>query len=153
MVDLKKLRELVKLMATNDLTELDLQDETERITLKRGGPGTAAEPVVVAAPAPVAAVAPAPAAEAPAAPVEEDDGLLEITSPMVGTYYASSSPDAKPFIALGDTINAETVVCLVEAMKVFNEIPAEISGTIEKILVESGQAIEFGQILFKVKPS
>ena len=151
MVDLKKLRELVKLMVDNDIAEVDLQDESEHIKLKRGADN---QPVVVS-PQPVAAAAPAPvAASAPAvAPAAVDDGLVEITSPTVGTYYASSSPDAKPFIAVGSKVSANTVVCIIEAMKVFNEINAEVSGTIEKILVENGQAVEFGQPLFKVKPN
>lgn len=154
MVDLKKLRELVKLMVDNEIAEVDLQDETEHIKLKRGAEG---QPVMVtpqplAAPAPVAAAPAAPAAAAPAAaPV--DDGLVDITSPTVGTYYSSSSPDAKPFVSAGSKVSDDTVVCIIEAMKVFNEIKAEVRGTIEKVLVENGQAVEFGQPLFKVKPN
>lgn len=151
MVDLKKLRELVKLMVDNDIAEVDLQDETEHIKLKRGADDqpvvVAPQPVAVAA-APVATAAP----ETPAAAVE-DDGLVDITSPTVGTYYSSSSPDAKPFMAVGSKVSGDTVVCIIEAMKVFNEINAEVNGTIEKILVENGQAVEFGQPLFKVKPN
>jgi len=160
MIDLKKLKELVKLMVANDLTELDLQGDGESVTLKRG-PG---EPKVVYAPAPVEALAgPAkvvesavgggPAASSPGADDgQRDDGLVAINSPMVGTFYASPSPDAKAFVSLGDTVNAETVVCIIEAMKVFNEIKAETAGTIEKVLAENGQAVEFGQALYLVKP-
>ena len=155
MVDLKKLRELVKLMVDNDIAEVDLQDEAEHIKLKRAGQDqpvvvAPAPPAPVAAPAPAAATAPA-AAPAPAA--SEDDGLLEITSPTVGTFYEASSPDVKPFVAAGSKVTADSVVCIIEAMKVFNEIKSEVKGTIEKVLVENGQAVEFGQPLFKVKPN
>jgi acetyl-CoA carboxylase biotin carboxyl carrier protein len=154
MVDLKKLRELVKLMVDNEIAEVDLQDETEHIKLKRGGAG---QPVLVA-PQPVAASAPAPVAAAPAAAavapvVDEDAGLINIVSPTVGTYYSSSSPDAKAFVSAGSKVSDDTVVCIIEAMKVFNEIKAEVRGTIEKVLVENGQAVEYGQPLFKVKPN
>lgn len=156
MVDLKKLRELVKLMVDNDIAEVDLQDEAEHIKLKRGAQG---QPVLVA-PAPVAAApaAPAPAAAPAAAPAtapaaDEDAGLIDITSPTVGTFYAASSPDAKAFASVGTKITPDTVVCIIEAMKVFNEIKAEVKGTVEKVLVENGQAVEYGQPLFKVKPN
>jgi len=149
MIDLKKLRELVKLMRSNDLTELDLQDEKERITLKRS---SSHDPVRVISPMPP----PQAAALAPPGPGSEtieprDEGIM-ITSPMVGTFYAASSPEAEPFVHVGDTVDPDTVVCIVEAMKVFNEIRSETNGTIQKILVTSGQAVEFGQPLFLVKP-
>jgi acetyl-CoA carboxylase biotin carboxyl carrier protein len=102
-----------------------------------------------AAPAAVPAAVPAAAPAAPAA----DEGLVAIESPMVGTFYGSPSPDKPPFIAVGAQVNANTVVCLVEAMKIFNEIKAERSGTVAKVLVQSGQAVEFGQPLFMIKPS
>jgi len=154
MVDLKKLRELVKLMVDNDIAEVDLKDDAEQIKLKRGSQDQpvlvtpqAATAVAPIAPTPVAAGAPAPTA-----PVE-DDGLVDITSPTVGTYYSSSSPDAKVFITPGSKVTDDTVVCIIEAMKVFNEIKAEVRGTVEQVLVENGQAVEFGQPLFKVKPN
>ena len=161
MTDLKTLKELVKLMSANGLTELDLQDaKGERVTLKRAT--ATAAPVVMhapaampvaplAAPATAAAAAPVPPASAGAAP-SADDGLVPIKSPMVGTFYSAATPDAKPFVAVGDRVGADTVVCIVEAMKVFNEIKAETGGTIQKILVSNGQAVEFGQPLYLVKP-
>lgn len=159
MIDLKTLKELVKLMSSNDLTELDLQDaQGERVSLKRAGHATAPSVQYVAPPAaPVAAAAPqapaaAPAASAPAPASNGDEGLIPVKSPMVGTYYASPSPDAKPFISVGAAISPESVVCIIEAMKVFNEIKAETTGTVAKILVSNGQAVEFGQTLFFVKP-
>ncbi len=142
MIDQRKLKELIKLMADNDLTELDLQDDKERVAIKRGHGGPA--PHVVHAPA-TAAAAPS---EAPAA----DSGLVPITSPMVGSFYAAAAPDAEPFVNVGTRVDENTVVCIVEAMKVFNEIKAQVSGAIEKILVENGQAIEFGQELYLVRP-
>jgi len=153
MIDPKKLKDLVKLMVDNDLTELDLQDDKERVSLKRA---LASAPVqMVAAPAPVAVAAPAGTAAPAAAPPPEDAeaGLAAIVSPMVGTYYSAATPDAKPFASAGDSVGPESVVCIIEAMKVFNEIKAETKGKIVKVLVENGQAVEFGQKLFLVKPN
>ena len=157
MIDIRKLKELVRLMVANDLTELDLRDEQETVTLRRPGPQQAPQ---VMSPAPVQQVVAAPVAAAPAAPVAAapvepaaDEGLAPIESPMVGTFYASPSPDKPSFVKVGDTVDAETVVCLVEAMKIFNEIKAEASGVIEKILPASGDSVEFGQPLFLIRPS
>lgn len=154
MIDIRKLKELVRLMVENDLAELDLRDQQETVTIKRGAQG---QPVVYAQPA---MAAPAGAAGAGAAhePAEEeapadDAGLIAIESPMVGTFYSSPNPDAEPFVSVGKSVSADSVVCLVEAMKVFNEIKAECSGTVERVLVNSGDAVEFGQKLFLVKPA
>ena len=153
MIEMRKLRELVKLMKENDLCELDLRDKDEQVTLKRPGAEGPVYAAPVAAPAAAAAAPAAPASPpAPAAGEAEDAGLVKITSPMVGTFYTAASPDAAAFVKVGDAVDKETVVCIVEAMKVFNEIKAETSGKIEKILVENGQAVEFGQPLFLVKP-
>ena len=156
MVDLKTLRQLIKLMVDNDLTELDIQAEGGPVKLRRDSQGSAASsaptlpPVVQTAAAPVP---PAPSqAAAPEAPVDEDDDTVTINSPMVGTFYSASSPDAKPLGSVGDRVDPDTVVCIVEAMKVFNEIKAEMTGTIQKVLVENGQAVEFDQPLFTIKP-
>jgi len=152
MIELRKLRELVKLMKENDLCELDLRDKDEQVTLKRpgaDGPVYAAQPPAAA---PVASPAAAPpAANAPAA--DQDAGLVKITSPMVGTFYTAPSPDADDFVNVGASVDKNTVVCIIEAMKVFNEIKAETTGKIEKVLVDNGQAVEFGQPLFLVKPN
>lgn len=157
MVDLKTLKQLIKLMVDNDLTELDIQAEGGPVKLRRNSQGTVTHmvPSGVAAPAPMSA-APAPAAPAAAAPAAPQaapaDSGVTIDSPMVGTFYSASSPDAKAFANVGDRVDEDTVVCIIEAMKVFNEIKAEASGTIEKVLVENGQAVEFGQPLFTIKP-
>ena len=114
-------------------------------------------PVSLPPPAPAPQVAPSPpvVAASGAAPSEADDtaGLVAVSSPMVGTFYSAATPDADPFVKSGDSIGEDTVVCLVEAMKIFNEIKAECSGTIQKVLVSNGDAVEFGQDLFLVKPS
>jgi acetyl-CoA carboxylase biotin carboxyl carrier protein len=156
MVDLKTLKQLIKLMVDNDLTELDIEAEGGPVKIKRNSQGTVTHVV----PSGIAAPAPMPAAPAPAAPVAVSaapqaapaDSGVTIDSPMVGTFYAASSPDAKAFANVGDRVDEDTVVCIIEAMKVFNEIKAEASGTIEKVLVENGQAVEFGQPLFTIKP-
>ncbi len=153
MIDIRKLKELVRLMVTNDLTELDLRDSEEQVTLRRhrlNHAGAPDAPVVIAAPA--AAPRAAGGAESSPAAVAEAEGLLTIASPMVGTYYAAPNPDAAPFVEVGATITPETVVCLIEAMKIFNEIKAECAGTVVKALVENGEPVEFGQTLFLVKP-
>jgi acetyl-CoA carboxylase biotin carboxyl carrier protein len=161
MIDIRKLKELVRLMTSSDLTELDLRDKDEQVTIRRASPQ--AVPTVMAhpmpamhvatpvAPAPAAVSAPA-AAAAPAAPAE-DAGLVAIESPMVGTFYASPGPDKPPFVSVGAQVGPTSTVCLVEAMKIFNEIKAERSGTVAKILVKSGDAVEFGQPLFMIRPS
>lgn len=154
MIDIRKLKELVRLMVENDLSELDLRDQEETVTIKRG-PDEA--PVIHHAPmavAPAQAAAPATAEAAPsAAGAGGDDGLVAVESPMVGTFYSSPNPDSDPFMKTGSAVSADSVVCLIEAMKVFNEIKAETNGTIERILVNSGDAVEFGQKLFLVKPN
>jgi acetyl-CoA carboxylase biotin carboxyl carrier protein len=146
------LEKMVKLMACNDLNTVDVRDGDKRIILRRGAVQMAMPMTMAAAPQPMAAHAgPAPAA-IPAAAPSEDAGLVAIKSPMVGTFYGSPSPEAKPFVAVGTKVNEDTDVCIIEAMKVFNNIKAECRGTIAKILVTNGQTVEFGQTLFLVKP-
>ena len=156
-MDVGLLEQIVKLMAANDLNTVDVREGDKRVVLKRGAavsPVTYAAPLsntqVSAAPAPAAPIA---GSSAPAKPAADDNaGLIPIKSPMVGTYYSASSPDAKPFVSVGTTIDEETDVCIIEAMKVFNNIKAEIRGTIAKVLCTNGQTVEFGQPLFFVKP-
>ncbi|MBL8886451.1 MAG: acetyl-CoA carboxylase biotin carboxyl carrier protein [Phycisphaerales bacterium] len=157
MIDPTKLKDLIKLMVENDLTEIDLQDDKETVTIRRGHPPAAHAPMMYAAPAaqaaaPAPAAAPAGGAAAPAA-ASSDAGLIAIESPMVGTFYSAANPDSAPFVTNGAKINPSTVVCLIEAMKVFNEIKAEKGGTVERVLVKSGEAVEFGQKLFLVRPA
>ena len=150
--NLKRVKELVDLMKANDLVELEIADGDNKIHLKR--PHTAGPTVThvpIAHVAPMTASVPVEAA-GPTDTQPEGDGLTEIPSPMVGTFYSAPSPESKPFVAIGDMIWPDTVVCVVEAMKVMNEIKAETSGTISKILCKAGEAVEFGQALFLVRP-
>lgn len=151
--DVRKVRRLVELMNEHDLAEIDLRQSDQRIRLRKGGEPIIATSPAVVAPAPPTPVTPpsAPAESAPAASTEASGTGKVIKSPIVGTFYASSSPDAAPFVKVGDQVGPDTTVCIVEAMKVFNEVPAECSGKIVAVLVESGDAVEFGQALFQVE--
>ena len=155
MIDIRKLKELVRLMVENDLIEIDLHDQQEQVTLKR--PNSMAVPTMshhpIAAPNPVAVPVHTSAVAPAAAVADPNAGLIPIESPMVGTFYQAAGPDKPPFVAVGGSIGPESVVCMVEAMKIFNEIKAGVSGTIERVLVRSGEAVEFGQPLFMVRPS
>lgn len=149
--DLRKIRRLVELMNEHELSEIDLRQAEHRIRLRKGH-----DPVVVGTP-PVPAPAAIPAAPAPsgAAPADQSsepakDDATYVVSPMVGTFFKSPNPDAASFVQVGDRVGPETVVCIVEAMKVFNEIQAECAGTIAAALVENGEPVEYGQKLFKV---
>ena len=160
-MELRLIQRLVRIMQQGEVTELELDDSASgvRVRLKRGGePPGPASPVVhvthAAAPAVVApgalAAAPAPGvAPAPAAPSDAKPFL----SPMVGTFYRAASPEAEPFVSVGSPVRPETVLCIIEAMKVMNEIRAETSGRIVEVLVDNGAAVEFGQPLFLLKPA
>ena len=152
--DVKKIRRLVQLMKDHDLAEVDLEQGEQRIRLRRnaGGEVVYQQPVRAAVPMPQPAVTADPVkAESPAA--ASDDALTVIKSPIVGTFYSASGPDTEPFVKVGDHVGPESTVCIVEAMKVFNEIPAEVSGKVAAILVANGDPVEFGQPLFKVDVS
>jgi len=153
--DVKRVRRLVELMKEHDLSELDLKDGEQRVRLRRGAEPMVSYPVSYSAPA-ATAPANAPAASsggaAPAAAPAAESGVV-IKSPMVGTFYLSANPESPPFVKVGDHVGPETTVCIVEAMKVFNQIPADISGQITAVLAENGQPVEFGQPLFRVNPS
>jgi acetyl-CoA carboxylase biotin carboxyl carrier protein len=146
--DLKKVKELIELMLEKDLVEVEIVDGDNKIHLKRPGASVPQVPVVV----PISAAPVENTAQAPAPAAAQDNNLVNITSPIVGTFYATPSPDSEPYVDVGDHVTADTVVCIIEAMKVMNEIKAETSGTIEKIMVSNGQAVEFGQVLFKIRP-
>lgn len=147
-VDLDAIRQLLALMEEHGLAELEIEHDEMSVRLRKAGAQLPA-PVPAAVPAPIAAAVPGAAA---AAARPKDEGLETIDSPMVGTYYEATSPEAEPCVSVGDHVDDDTVVCIIEAMKVFNEIRAEMSGTIEKILVKNAQAVEFGQPLFAVRP-
>ncbi len=150
--NLDKLKELIELMEKHDLTEVNLRQGGEQWRLRRGGHEAVQVPVAYTAPQAAPPVSAAPAAETPAAAAPATS-LVEIKSPIVGTFYSSPSPDDPAFVQVGATVGHETVVCIVEAMKVFNQITADTSGTIAEILVENGDPIESGQPLFRVRPN
>ncbi|NNF06307.1 MAG: acetyl-CoA carboxylase biotin carboxyl carrier protein [Candidatus Eisenbacteria bacterium] len=153
-----EIQRLVQLIEESDVDELDVWRWWGRIRIRKNAVGTAA-PVVAHAPvvhAPASAPAEpssatAPAAEAPSASEPEEAGTVPIKSPMVGTMYHAASPDAPPYVKVGDVVEPGQTVCIVEAMKLMNEIQAEVRGTITKILVDNAQPVEFGQPLFLVK--
>ena len=155
--DLQKIKKLIEIMKQNELLEVEIKHGDDKIFLKRCQSQPALVPGVTATPMikPESGAAPArsegiEALSRPSAPAGED--LVEIKSPIVGTFYATPSPDSEPYVELGSTVKPQTVVCIIEAMKVMNEIKAETGGTIAEILVTNGQAVEYGQVLFKVKP-
>ena len=142
-LDLKKVRDLIDIMIENDLVEAEIADGDSKIHLKRPDSSrqTVTQPPIAALPV-----------NAPAPPPGQDDNLTDIKSLMVGTFYSAPSPDSDDFVRPGDSVTPDTVVCVIEAMKVMNEIKAETTGTLEKVLVSNGQAVEFGQVLFRVRP-
>ena len=155
--DLRKIKELIKIMKANELVELEIEHGDDKIFLKRSQPQQVVNQVPVMRLEAGAVAVDGQTGEAssqPAAPqpAPGDENLKEITSPIVGTFYATPSPDSEPYVEVGTAVNPQTVVCIIEAMKVLNEIKAETSGTIVEVLVTNGQAVEYGQGLFKVKP-
>lgn len=164
-MDIKDIRRIIEMMKESELTEFELEDEGFRIAIKRGngvgsqvvsthagpGPGSLSMPPAPAGP-PAADSAPH-RVDATRLPPPEHEGLVKISSPMVGTFYRSPAPDADPFVSVGSEIEEDTVVCIVEAMKVMNEIKAEIRGVIRKILVENAAPVQFGQPLLLVEPA
>jgi acetyl-CoA carboxylase biotin carboxyl carrier protein len=149
--DIKEIKTIIDLMKKNDLSVFEIEKEGFRLKLQRGPSGEAA--AVVPQPTAVPPKAATPDAEAvPVSPKGiESVQFKEIVSPMVGTFYRAASPDAPPFVDVGKTVTEETVVCIIEAMKVMNEIKAETSGVIAEIVAENGKPVQFGQVLFKVR--
>ena len=155
--DLKKITKLIEIMKDNGLEEIEIKHGDDKIFLKRSGLQQPAIGIPMMRPEPGAApVSPESigAVGQPSAPqaVPNEEDLVEIKSPIVGTFYATPSPDSEHYVDIGSEIGPQTVVCIIEAMKVMNEIKAETSGTIAEILVTNGQAVEYGQVLFKVRP-
>jgi acetyl-CoA carboxylase biotin carboxyl carrier protein len=154
-VDLKDIKAIIDLMKKNSITEFELEQQDSKIRLKRGlNGGTPAvqneEPVTGGSVPVLPAVAVAPVA-APPQPVAT--GEIDIKSPMIGTFYRAPSPEAGNYVEVGTEVNADTVVCIIEAMKVMNEIKSEVKGVVTQVLVENGKPVEFGQPLFKVRPN
>ncbi len=155
-MDLKELKQLISLMNENELIELELEEEGKKVRLRKAAPVAEhsglplVQGPIVVSPAGVGAV---PEAGGHTQITRQVSNTREITSPMVGTFYLAPSPDSDNFVEIGDEITEESVVCIIEAMKVMNEIKAEIDGEILDILVENGEAVEYGQALFIVKPA
>jgi acetyl-CoA carboxylase biotin carboxyl carrier protein len=149
--DVKKVRRLVELMKEHDLAEVDLRQGEQRVRIRRGAEAFFAQTPMMAAPAVSSQAAPAAGGgESKAAAPATGGDYAVIKSPMVGTFYASSSPESPPFLKVGDHVGPDSIVCIIEAMKVFNEIPAEMSGKVVAVLVENGAPVEFNQPLFKI---
>lgn len=154
-MELEKIKELIALMNENDLSEIEIIDGQTRIMLKRGtqqGP-----PQIVAMPS-VLPTTPTGgentvAQGSPATPKQEQSNLIEIVSPIVGTFFIAPSPSAEHFVEIGTLVEEDSVVCIIEAMKVMNEIKSEVKGTVKEVLVSNGQSVEYGQPLFLVEPS
>ena len=152
-MDLKAIKQVVEMMKRSEISEFEIEEKDFKLRLSRKNGDTqiiqAAAPVAAA---PIAAAAPAaPATPATAAAPAEDQGVSVVKSPMVGTFYTAASPESPVFTKVGAKVSADSIVCIIEAMKVMNEIQAELSGTITEVLVENGEAVEYGQPLFKVK--
>ena len=161
-MDLTYVKKLIKLLSESDVEELEIEEEGKKIRLTKSRPGSgpfafapppmAAYPVPQAMPpAPAAASGAAPDAAPPAAPLPPKDHLHEVKSPIVGTFYRAPAPDAAPFIQVGASVEPGTVLCIVEAMKLMNEIECDVAGKVVKILVENGQPVEYDQTLFLVE--
>jgi len=155
-VELKDIKAIIDLMKKNSITEFELEEKDSKLRLKRGLNGTSAaaqgEDSIPMVSMPVAAqVLPATVVATPVASVL-NSGEIEIKSPMIGTFYRSPSPESASYIEVGAEVNPETVVCIIEAMKVMNEIKSEVKGVVTQILLENGKPVEFGQPLFKVRP-
>ncbi len=161
-MELKDIKAIIDLMKKNDLSVFELERDGFKLKLQKGVGdqpiGATAIPTIApislplaAAPAPAAGPTAAPAAAAPAEQPQKSEPLRDIVSPVVGTFYRANSPDSPPFVDIGKSVSEESVVCIIEAMKVMNEIKAEVSGTIAEVVAENGKPVQFGQVLFRVK--
>ncbi|HOW98185.1 MAG TPA: acetyl-CoA carboxylase biotin carboxyl carrier protein [Kiritimatiellia bacterium] len=161
-MDILTIKQIVALMKDNDLSEFEVEEKGLRISIKRSLGGeprvaisalpVASPPVVVSAAATAPGVAPAPAPAAPAE-VPEESKWTPVKSPIVGTFYRAASPDAEPFVTVGQQVEPDSIVCIIEAMKVMNEIKAETRGVVKKILVDNASAVQYGQTLILIDPA
>ncbi|MEM6512441.1 MAG: acetyl-CoA carboxylase biotin carboxyl carrier protein [Pseudomonadota bacterium] len=151
-MDIRKVKKLIELLDESGIAEIEITEGEESVRISRYAQGA---PVTVSAPAPAAAPAPAPAApaaaaEAPAAPAAPEEDGFEVTAPMVGSFYSASSPGAAPYVQVGDKVNEGDTLCIIEAMKMMNQIEADVSGTVKSIRVQNGEPVEYGQVLFVI---
>jgi acetyl-CoA carboxylase biotin carboxyl carrier protein len=153
-VDLKDLKAIIDLMKKNSITELELERQEFKVRLKRAGGTQASEDLILQAyPAQALSAPSVPMGTVPLQVVPAPSNDLEIKSPMIGTFYRAASPEAEAFVEIGNEVSPDSVVCIIEAMKVMNEIKAEVKGVITQILVENARPVEFGQPLFKIRPT
>lgn len=150
---IKELKDLLDLMKNNDLAEVELEEDGKKIRLRKTEPHISAAPVAIQGGVPVAQSVGAAEEEGAQDPVEEEDDLHSVDSPLVGLFYRAPSPEADPFVSEGDRVDEDTVICIVEAMKVMNEVTAGVSGVVRDVFVENGDAVEFGEPLFKIETS
>ncbi len=150
--DILRIKELIRIMKENDLVKIDIQHGEDRVSLERAQPQPPGAVIASMSPLGAPILVPQAAGPGPAAALAKGEGLLEIKSPIVGTFYEAPSPDSDPYVEPGSHVDPQTIVCIIEAMKVMNEIRAEISGTIVEKVATNGQAVEYGQVLFRVKP-
>jgi acetyl-CoA carboxylase biotin carboxyl carrier protein len=150
-VELKDIKAIIDLMKENELSVFEMEKDGFKLKLQKEG--TSSQPILAAPIAIPSLTAAAPAGAAAATPVAKPDGpaLKDIVSPMVGTFYRAASPESSSFAEVGKTVNEDTVVCIIEAMKVMNEIKAETSGVIAEVIAENGKPVQFGQVLFRVR--
>ncbi len=154
-IDIKRIQELIEIMKANGLEELEIQEGDSKVALKRHFPHSVRQ---AAGPLPIHTQAAGAESSAPAsdtsaqAGTQHEKNLIELKSPIVGTFYAKPSPDSDAYVEIGSKVDTRTVVCIIEAMKVMNEIRAETDGTIVQVCITNGQAVEYGQVLFKVRP-
>ncbi len=149
--DVRKVRKFIELMNEHDLAEIDLRQGEQRIRLRRGPEAVTVAAMPTMSAAPVAVSSSSGGGERKAVAAADDSKALVIRSPMVGTFYSAANPDSPPFVKVGDHVGSDSTVCIIEAMKVFNEIPAECSGRIAAVLVSNGDAVEFNQPLFRLE--
>ncbi|HZI31512.1 MAG TPA: acetyl-CoA carboxylase biotin carboxyl carrier protein [Candidatus Binatia bacterium] len=156
-MELKDIKAIIDLMKKNSITEFELEEKDSKLRLKRGlsapTPVHQAEDSYQMLPVPMAAPANQVSVSPPAASAAANTGEIDIKSPMIGTFYRSPSPESASYVEVGTEVNPEAVVCIIEAMKVMNEIKSEVRGVVTQILVENGKPVEFGQALFKVRPA
>ena len=158
-MDLKELKEILQILEEKEITEFELEEEGMKLRIRKGPPTSsnhaaapAVFPVPIAVPPPAASAAAAPPAAVPAAPADDEAGLTIVKSPIVGTFYRTPDPNAAPFVSVGDRIRVGQVLCIIEAMKLMNEIEAEVAGEVVRIHHESGQPVQYGEPLFTIRP-
>jgi len=151
-MDIRKVKKLIELLDESGIAEIEITEGEESVRISRYAPGAAvaAAPVAMAAPAPAALAATPAAAAAPAEAAEPEEDGFEVTAPMVGTFYAASSPGAAPYVQVGDRVNEGDTLCIIEAMKMMNQIEADVSGVVKSIRLQNGEPVEFGQTLIVI---